>query len=80
MRFEVYKIIYPEGEDQEISHRLRFNQMVDVNGNPIPLPLRTPNMIVYRIYKISHLSTRNEEITNYHLELVWREELEGYVR
>ena len=79
MRFNVYKIIFPDGEDQEIPHRLRINQMGDINGSPVPLPLKSSRMIVYRVYKISSISTRNDDIINYHLELVWADELEGYV-
>lgn len=80
MRFNVYQIVFPEGDYQEISHRLRVNQMVDINGNPLPLPLRTSKMIVYRVYKISTDSNRNEDITNYHLEQVTINELEDFVR
>lgn len=79
MRFGVFQIIFPEGDSQEISHRLRVNQMVDINGNPLPLPLPTSRMIVYRVYRISSDSNRNEDITNYHLEQVSINELDDYV-
>ena len=80
MRFTIFQIIFPEGDKQEISHRLRVNQMVDINGHPLPLPLPTSKMIVYRVYKISSDSNRNEDITNYHLEQVSVNELESYIR
>lgn len=80
MRFNIFQIIFPEGDSQEISHRLRVNQMVDINGSPLPLPLPTTKMIVYRVYKISTDSNRNEDITNYYLEQVSVNELEGFVR
>ena len=80
MRFRVFQIIFPEGDNQEISHQLRINQMVDINGNLLPLPLPTSRMIVYRVYKISADSNRNEDITNYHLEQVSVNELNNYVR
>ena len=54
--------------------------MVDINGSPLPLPLPTTKMIVYRVYKISTDSNRNEDITNYYLEQVSVNELEGFVR
>ena len=69
------RLIYPEGEAQEIDHRLRINQLVDLNGNPLSLPLATDRMIVYRVFKISTNTPIGEEITNYHLELVRRDEL-----
>ncbi len=80
MRFDVFKIIFPEGDCQEIQHRLKMNQMVDINGNPLPLPLPSVKMIVYRVYKISTNSNRNEDITNYHLEQMKVYELEEFVR
>ena len=79
MRFNISQIIFPEGDSQEISHRLRINQMVDINGNPLSLPLSTSKMIVYRVYKISTDSNRNEDITNYHLEQVSVNELDDFV-
>lgn len=80
MRFDVFKIIFPEGDNQEIQHRLKVNQMVDINGNPLPLPLPSSKMIVYRVYKISTSSNINEDITNYHLEQMSVYELEEFAR
>ncbi len=80
MRFTIFQIIFPEGDKQEISHRLRVNQMVDINGSPLPLPLPTSKMIVYRVYKISTDSNRNEDITNYYLEQVSVNALDDFVR
>ena len=68
-------LIYPEGgESQEITHRLRIGQLVDLNGNPLPRP--TARMIVYRVFRISTQTERGEEKTLYHLELMRRDELE----
>jgi len=70
-------IAYPEGDGREIKHELRVNQLVDLNGNSLSLPLQTSRMIVYRVWKVStHQERHTEEIT-YHLELVTRPELEG---
>ncbi len=74
------RLIYPEGDIQEIEHSLGVNQLVDLNGVPLALPLPTPKMIVYRVYRISTQNTRNETITNYDLELMKKNELEGYSR
>jgi len=71
-------IVYPEGDQREIEHDLRVSQLVDLNGNPLPLPLPTSKMIVYRVWKVSTETThRHEENVYYHLELVTRPELEG---
>jgi len=70
-------VSYPEGDDREIEHELKVNQLVDLNGNPLPLPLPTSRMIVYRVWKVSTRQERHSEETTYHLELVTRPELEG---
>jgi hypothetical protein len=70
-------IVYPEGDSLEIERELRVNQLVDLNGNPLPLPLRNVRMIVYRVWKVSTRSERHTEEVVYHLELVTRPELES---
>lgn len=57
-----------------------MNQLVDLNGNPLGPAQIHARMIVYRVYKISTRSLRGEDITHYHLELVWRDELESIAR
>ncbi|WP_455383351.1 hypothetical protein [Salinispira pacifica] len=79
MRIPVREIVFPEGDRQEIPHNLHFNQLVDINGYPIPLPLATTKMIAYRVYRISSRSTRNEEITEYSLEIVRPAELSQFL-
>jgi len=78
--FNEFKLIFPEGDEQEITHRLTINQMVDVNGFPMALPLKNNKELVYRVYKISTTKTRNEIITNYHLEQVSIDELKFYTK
>ena len=69
------RLVYPEGDTQEISHRLTINQVVDLNGLPLEPPLPTDRMIVYRVYKITTDVSVGEEVTNYHLDLIRRDEL-----
>ncbi len=73
-------IIYPEGDTREIEHDLRVNQLVDLNGNPLAMPLPSARMIVYRVWKVSTQAERHTEGVFYHLELVTRPELESAVR
>ena len=73
-------IVYPEGDTREIEHELRVNQLVDLNGNPLALPLPSARMIVYRVWKVSTQAERHTEELFYHLELVTRPELEGASR
>jgi hypothetical protein len=68
-------LVYPEGETQEIEHSLQFNQIVDMNGQPVPLPLPTHRMIVYRVSKIQRKEMKGEAAHYYHLELLRGEEL-----
>lgn len=68
-------LVYPEGDTQEIEHRLRINQIVDINGQPLPFPLATAKVIAYRVYKISTQTSIGEEAVSYHLELVEPREL-----
>ena len=72
-------IVYPEGDSREIEHDLRVNQLVDLNGNPLSLPLQSARMIVYRVWKVTTQAERHEESVFYHLELVTRPELETAV-
>ncbi len=69
------RLIYPEGDVQELEHHLTINQIIDLNGIPLSLPLSTDRMIVYRVYKITTDTSIGEEATNYHLELVKRNDL-----
>jgi hypothetical protein len=77
MHLTTYRIVYPEGDVQEIEHNLRVNQLVDLNGYPLIPPLQTTRMIVFRVYKMRTRSSRGEDIIDYHLELVTRPELEA---
>ena len=69
-------LVYPDGDRQQVSHRLRINQLVDLNGNPLQLPLATSRQIVYRVARINTVEDRNESAVHYGLELVTRPELE----
>jgi len=79
MFMETYHLVYPEGETVEIQQPLRFNSLVDLNGNELQPPLRTHRMIVYRVQKITRDEGRGETNHFYHLELVRGEELFGLV-
>ena len=71
------QVVYPEGDAQEIPHRLRINQLVDLNGSPLPVPPPGVRMIVYRVFRMTTDARRGEETISYHLELVRRDELES---
>jgi len=73
-------IVYPEGDEQEIEHALRINELVDLNGFPLPVPLSSPMTIAYRVVKLTTEVHTGEDIVRYHLEQLWRDELEELVR
>ncbi len=81
MAFMHYRyVVYPEGDIQEIPHRLRINEVVDLNGFPLNFPLQTSKIIAYRVYKISTEEGKGEEKIYHYLELMRRDELEGFVQ
>jgi hypothetical protein len=80
VRYDTRVLVYPEGDTQEIDWSLRFNQIVDVGGRPLELPLPTVRMLAYRVRRVDHEDTRNEEITRYHLEQLFPDDLAAYVQ
>jgi hypothetical protein len=74
-----YFIVYPEGDTQEIQGRLSLNQLVDVNGSPLSLPLPTNRMVVFEVSKITTDEYKGGRATYHHLEQVSARELMEYV-
>jgi hypothetical protein len=73
-------IVYPDGDEQEISHDLRVNQIVDLNGAPLSFPLQTPRIIAYRVMgKRTTLGPGAEDVY-YSLSLLTRPELESLMK
>ena len=74
-----YFIVFPEGDTQEIRGRLALNQLVDVNGNPLDLPLPTNRMVVFRVARISTNDYKGGAETFHYLEQMSARELLEYV-
>ena len=74
-----YFIVFPEGDTQEINGRLILNQLVDVNGNPLNLPLPTNRMVVFRVEKIRTNDYKGGTETFHYLEQLSAQELMEYV-
>ena len=72
-------IVFPEGDAQEIRGRLQLNQLVDINGNPLALPLPTNRMIVFRVAKISTNEYKGGQEIYHYLEQISARELLEYV-
>jgi hypothetical protein len=80
MFMEDFFIVYPEGDTQEVQGRLRLNQIVDVNGNPLSLPLPTNKMIAFKVARVSSRDYKGGTETFHYLELVSADELSEYAR
>ncbi|MDR2184890.1 MAG: hypothetical protein LBO80_04395 [Treponema sp.] len=75
-----YFIVFPEGDVQEISGRLSLNDLVDVNGRPLELPLPTNRMIVFRVSRIKTNENKGGNETYHFLELMSADELRPYTQ
>jgi hypothetical protein len=73
-----YFVVFPEGDLQEIPGRLPLNDIVDINGRSLPLPLPTNRIIAFRVAKIRVNENRGGDETFHHLELLTAEELLPY--
>jgi len=73
-----FHLVFPDGDTQEIQHTLRINQLVDVNGIPLQLPLVTNRMLAYSVTKKRTVEEKGLTVTWYHLEQVSANELLAY--
>jgi hypothetical protein len=73
-----YYIVFPEGDIQETYGRLPINAVVDINGNPLSLPLPTNKMIAFRVARIKTDENKGGNETYHYLELLSAEELLEY--
>ena len=77
MTWDTRVIVYPEGDFIEIERDLRINELVDINGNPLRLPLSTPKTIVYRVFRKSTSDTNNGPVIRFYLEQLSLSETES---
>jgi hypothetical protein len=75
-----YFIVFPEGDVQEISGRLTINELVDINGRPLEMPLPTSRMIAFRVARIRVSENKGGNETFHFLELLSAEELGAYAQ
>ena len=78
MLINEYFIVFPEGDAQEVSGRLSLNDIVDINGKRLPLPLSTNKMIAFRVAKIKTDENKGGNETYHYLELLTAGELLAY--
>lgn len=80
MRSNDFFVVFPEGDVQEIDSRLSVNEVVDLNGRPLAMPLTNPRVIAFRVAKVTVKEERNATATYHFLELLSIDELLPYVR
>lgn len=80
MFMQDFFIVFPEGDVQEIPGRLSVNELVDINGRPLALPLPTSRMIAFRVARIRVEENRGGNETYHYLELMSAEELSSYAK
>jgi hypothetical protein len=78
MTIDEFYIVYPEGECQELEAPLRIDQLVDLNGRALPLPLPSPRIIAYRITKVRHTEEKGVHAVFHYAELVSASDLISY--
>jgi hypothetical protein len=75
--FESY-VIFPDGERREINHLLKAGDLVDINGNPLDLPIPTNRMIAYHVAGRRTNEERGVITTTFILEQLNSDELLAY--
>lgn len=73
-----FHLVFPEGETQEIDHQLSPGEIVDINGNALPLPLSTNRMLAYHVSRKRTAEDRGMVVTWYFLEQLSATELLAY--
>jgi len=78
MTIETRWIVYPDGDRQETQRTLRVDDIVDMNGFPLPMPPPSERMIAYRVFKIRRVEERGELDVLQYLELLSASELREF--
>ncbi|OHD80820.1 MAG: hypothetical protein A3J97_06405 [Spirochaetes bacterium RIFOXYC1_FULL_54_7] len=80
MHMETSWLVFPDGDRQETQRSLRLAELVDMNGNPLPMPPPSPRMIAYRVFRIRKIEERGSSDSLHYLELVPASELVDLIR
>jgi hypothetical protein len=80
MTLDEFYVVFPEGGCQEVPGSIGIDDLVDMNGLPLALPLPTARMIAYRVVKIRRTEERGIRSTYHYLELVPAFELVAFTR
>ncbi|MBP7551796.1 MAG: hypothetical protein KA885_00080 [Spirochaetes bacterium] len=73
--YQIYFIIYPDGEEQEIFNPLNFGDIVDVNGNLYEMKDLDPHKIAYKVVGCKRSDYFKESTWRYKLEILNRDQV-----
>lgn len=71
-------IVFPDGEEREINHKIGMGDLVDLNGFPLDIPLATNRMLAYHVAQKRTREDRGVITTRYYLEQLNANELLDY--
>lgn len=74
-----YYIIFPNGDKQQINHRLQFGDIVDINGNVYNSHQLDPNQITYSVKGFRKKNHFKEIYWFYILKLLTANEVKGEI-
>ncbi|HPO49979.1 MAG TPA: hypothetical protein PLO89_06595 [Spirochaetota bacterium] len=75
MEYFNYFLIFPEGDNQEISHSLRYGDIIDINGNVYSPSSLDPRKIAYEVTGIQKKTHFKETTIYYRVEKLNRNEV-----
>ncbi len=78
MYIEEFFIVFPEGDIQEISQGISIGTLVDVNGNPLILPLASNKSLAFQVARICRKEGKGGSEVFHYLELMSAQELMAY--
>lgn len=78
MYSEEHFIVFPEGDIQEVTRRIPIGTLVDVNGEPLILPLKSARTLAFQVSRIQVKEERGGSEVYHHLELMSAAELAAY--
>lgn len=70
---------FPDGDILEISHFLSINQIVDIHGKPIEMPISTNRILAYSVCRQKTTEEKGLVVTNYYLYQLSAYELLEYL-
>ncbi|PIE98571.1 MAG: hypothetical protein CR988_02565 [Treponema sp.] len=78
MTYYEYYLVFPNGEKQEIERPVQISSLLDMNGQPLSIPLPTNRMLAYQVGGKRTFEERGRVVVFYVLEQLSANELLDY--